>query len=706
MAVENITIELAPGKEISIETGKIANLAHGAVVVRTGDTSILVTACHSDPRPGMDFFPLTVDYREKFSAAGRIPGGFFKREGRPSEKEILTARMTDRPLRPLFPKGFIDEVQICSLLLSCDGQNDSDVLSMFGASVALTISDIPFQGPIGACRVGRIDGQFVANPTHAEMEKSDLDLVYAGIEDKTIMIEGGCDELTEEQLRDALSFANDVVKKQIAAQRELQAKIGKEKYTPSLVTEDDDIKAAVSAAVAGKLGPICLIGDKTGRGKALDAVKEEIIGSLVSTLANDTRGEDEVTEQVKRCLTNEFQAEMRNLVLEQGKRMDGRGAEDLRPLAAEVGVLPRVHGSALFTRGETQGMVLTTLGTAKDNQEFDGITGGPTSKDFVLHYNFPNYSVGECGRIMGPGRREIGHGNLAERCIARMMPRSEEEFPYFVRCVSEIMSSNGSTSMASICAGSLALMDAGVPLKKAVAGISCGLVTADEGDKYVMLTDIIGAEDHYGDMDFKVAGTRDGITGFQLDLKIAGISIDMMYEAMLRDKTARMAILDVMDSAIATPRESVSEYAPQIHTMMINPEKIGALIGPGGSNIREITASCDVEINIEDDGTVLIYANSKEKRDAAIERVNGVVAEIEVDKIYRGTVVSIKDFGAFIEVLPGQDGLLHISEIADYRVNNVEDELNVGDKVTVKCIDIDSRGRVRLSRKAALKELE
>ncbi len=704
MAIESVTVEIAPDRQIKFETGKYAGLANGAIVVQQGDTSVLVAACCSDPRPGIDFFPLQVDYREKFSAAGRMPGGFFKREGRPSEKEILTARMTDRPIRSLFPEGYKDDVQVCALLLSADTENEADVLSIVGASVALSISDIPFLGPMGACRVGRVDGQFVVNPTHSEMENSDLDLVYAGVEDKTIMIEGGGDEVSEEVLRDALSFANEVVKKQIAAQKELMAKVGKEKYQPTLESLDEEIQNAVAAMIGNRLDPICTIDTKKGRQDALDALKEEAVEKLVAQFVNDERDEDEVESEIGKSFTELFKKKMRSRILDEGLRMDGRGLSDLRPLTAEVGVLPRVHGSGHFQRGETQALVITTLGSSKDVQDFDAITGGPSSKAFLLHYNFPNYSVGETGRIMGPGRREIGHGALAERSIQRMMPK-DEEYPYVVRCVSEIMSSNGSTSMASICAGSLSLMDAGVPLKKAVAGISCGLVTEDNGN-YVMLTDILGAEDHYGDMDFKVAGTRDGITGFQLDLKVPGISIEMMYEAMMRNKTARMEILDAMDQAITEPRPEISPYAPQIEVLHINPEKIGALIGPGGSVIREITATHGVEIDIDDDGSVKIFANEKTKMDGAIEAVQSIVAEVEVGKIYRGKVVSIRDFGAFVEVLPGQDGLLHISELADYRVKKVEDIIQVGEHVTVKCIDIDDRGRVRLSRRAALEELD
>ncbi len=697
MATHQVTVELAPGRTLTIETGKLALLAHGSCTVQQGETIVLSAACSADPRPGLHFFPLQVDYREKFSAAGRIPGGYFKREGRPSEKEILTARMTDRPLRPLFPKGYIDDVQIQSLLLSADGENEADVLSMLAASVALTLSPMPFHGPIGACRVGRVDGEFVVNPTHSEMEKSDLDLVYAGVADKVIMIEGGGDEVSEEVLRDALTFANGVVKRQIEAQLELQKVAGKPKKEPTLHLPGDDVVAAVKSWCAGKLDGPAQIPTKEERYAALGELQKQLIEELAPQFPDN----GDIEGDLKQAFTDETEATIRRLILDQGARSDGRAIDQVRDLTAEVGVLPRPHGSGLFSRGETQVLVVTTLASDRGAQESDGITGGETSKNFYLHYNFPNFSVGETGRIAGPGRREIGHGALAERSIARMMP---EDFPYAVRCVSEVMGSNGSTSMGSVCAASLSLMDAGVPLAKAVAGISCGLVT--EGDKYILLTDILGSEDHYGDMDFKVAGTCDGITGFQLDLKIAGVSIDVMYEAMQRNLKARHQILEVMNGAIAEPRPEMSPYAPRITVVKIDPEKIGALIGPGGKVIRGMTEEFGVEITVEEDGTVKIYSNDKAAMDGAVRAVESVTAEVVVGKIYRGVVKTIKDFGAFIEVLPGQDGLLHISEMANYRVAKVEDICNLGDMVTVKVIDIDDRGRIRLSSKAALEELD
>ena len=697
MSIETISIDLGNDRQVTIETGKQALLAGGSVTVQQGDTVVLVCACSAKPRPGLDFFPLQVDYRERFSAAGIFPGGFFKREGRPSEKEILTARMTDRPLRTLFPKGYIDDVQIMSTLQSADGQNEADVLSIFGASVALIISDIPFTIPIGALRVGRVDGAFIANPTHKEMAESDIDLVYAGIEGKAIMIEGRASEVSEEDMKAAMEFADTIVIRMIAAQKELAARVNKAKPEPNLhLVAEPVLKAVVDYCAANNLADSVMNPGKSERYAALDAFRDVMIEAIAPQFEdadeapNFKAAFEEVTEQT-----------VRRLALEEGKRMDGRGAHDLRAIECEVGVLPRTHGSALFKRGETQSLVTTTLGPSSECQKFDAITGGEKSKQFFLHYNFPNFSVGETGRIMGPGRREIGHGALAERSIAHVVP--VPEFDYAIRCVSDILGSNGSSSMASICGASLAMMDAGVPLKDAVAGISVGMVS--EGDKRVFLVDILGAEDHYGDMDFKLAGTRKGITGFQLDLKIAGLDLDGMYEAMLLNKKAREEIHDVMASCIDKPRPELSQYAPQVFTMHINPEKIGALIGPGGKIIRGITEKTGAQINIEDDGSVHLFTTNAEMLEAVKEEVNAVVAEVEIGKIYQGIVRTIKDFGAFVEVLPGQDGLLHISEMADYRVNRVEDICKVGDTVAVKVVDVDQRGRIRLSRKEALLEM-
>ncbi|HCE42598.1 MAG TPA: polyribonucleotide nucleotidyltransferase [Lentisphaeria bacterium] len=698
MNEKKVNVDIGNGRVIEISTGKLANLANGACVIKLGETVILVAACTGPAKEGGDFLPLQVDYREKYSAAGRFPGGYIKREGRPSDKEILTCRMTDRPVRPLFPEGFFNEIQIQALLLSSDGENESDVLTMLGASVALTLSDMPFLGPIGALRVGYVDGKFVANPTHDERAKSQLELVYAGVADKVIMIEGDAKECSEDLLRDAMSFANEIVKKQIVAQKELAASAGRKKKEPTLHLVPAEVKDAVHSFCKGKIEGACLINSKEERYAALNMIFEGIESSVKPQF--DGKVED-LDVKLKMCFDHLTEKTIRTAIVEKGVRPDGRGMDDLRQISCEVGVLPRVHGSGLFTRGETQALVIVTLGAGSDAQDSDPITGGISTKQFFLHYNFPNFSVNEVGRISGPGRREIGHGNLAERSLAQMMP---DDYPYTVRCVSEIMASNGSTSMASVCGGTLALLDAGVLLKAPVAGISCGLIC--EGDKNILLTDIIGAEDHYGDMDFKVCGTRNGITGFQLDLKIPGISIDLLYQAMKRNLDSRLKILDMMNACIAEPRAEMSKYAPRIIAMKINTEKIGALIGPGGSVIRGITESTGAQIDIDDDGTVKIFAANKESLDAATKAVQDITAEVEVGKIYRGRVTGMKEFGVFVEIIPGQDGLLHISEMANYRVNKVTDICQEGDMVTVKVIGVDDRGKIRLSRKAALEELD
>lgn len=700
MAVHNVSTTIGPEREIKVETGKLAQQAGGAVTVQQGETIVLVAACSEEPREGLNFFPLQVDYREKFSAAGKFPGGFFKREGRPSEKEILTSRMTDRPLRPLFPKGFRDDVQIMAGVLSADGENEADTLCMLGASLALMISDIPFNGPVSALRVGRVNGEFIANPTHTEMGESDIDLVYAGVPGKVIMIEGCSDEISEKDLREALEFADGVVKSLSEMQNDLTEKAGKEKYEPGLYNVTPEVKKAVADYCSDKLEEALLIPEKKKRSNRI----KELYNNMAADLAPQfTTDEDEEKPKFQDALEEVEEETVRRMLLKQGKRVDGRGLTDVRPLSVETGILPRTHGSALFSRGETQALVTTTLGAEQDAQSYDVITGsGEGVKRFLLHYNFPNFSTGETGRIMGPGRREIGHGALAERSVKGLI---EEDFPYTTRCVSDILSSNGSSSMASVCGASLALMDAGVPLKRSVAGLSVGLVVGETEEERVFLSDILGSEDHFGDMDFKVAGTREGITGFQLDLKLPGLSIETLAEAMEVNHEGRMYILEAMEKCIAAPRSELSRYAPQIRTVKINPEKIGALIGPGGSMIREITEQTGADIDIKDDGTVNIYAADANAMEAAEERVNSVTAEVEIGKVYRGKVKSVKNFGAFVEVLAGQEGLLHISEMADYHVDKVEDICNEGDWVSVKVIDIDDRGRIRLSRKQALEEL-
>jgi polyribonucleotide nucleotidyltransferase len=698
MTISNVQIDIGNGRTVTIETGKMAALANGAVTVQQGDTLVFVPVCCAAPRPGIDFFPLTVDYRERFSASGIFPGGHFKREGRPSEKETLTSRMTDRPLRPLFPEGFINEIQILSLLLSCDNVFDGDVLSILGASAALTVSDIPFNGPIGAVRVGRVNGEFIANPSEPERVKSDLDLVYAGSAGKVIMIEGSANELSEEVIRDAFYFADGIVRKMIDAQNQLRAQAGKPKIMPKLHAMADDVYQALCDYCAPKIEAACTIPEKTPRYAALDALCKEMIAALTPKFSQ-VEGADQIPW--KMGFDKYTEASIRRLILDKGQRSDGRAADALRPISCEVGVLPRVHGSSLFARGETQALVTVTLGSEKNSQYYDDITAGfEGKKKYMLHYNFPPYSVGECGRSGTPGRREIGHGNLAERCVICQIPK---EFPYAVRIISEIMASNGSTSQASICGASLALMDAGVPMKKLVAGISVGLIS--EGDKRIYLTDIIGSEDHYGDMDFKVGGTRDGITGFQLDLKIAGLDIEGMYVAMKQNKIARSQILDIMEKCIAAPRPKLSPFAPQVELMNINPEKIGALIGPGGKHIKSIVEATHADIDVTDDGTVKIFASNRQAMEEAIRQVSSFTAEAEVGRTYRGKVRTIREFGAFVEIMPGIDGMVHISELADYRVKTVEEICKVGEDITVKCIGIDDRGKIRLSRKEALAEM-
>ena len=702
MAEEKIVFQFDGERTMEFSTGKVAKLANGACLVRMGDSIVLTTACSGAPREGTDFFPLQVDYREKYAAAGKFPGGYIKREGRPSTKEILTCRMIDRPIRPLFPKGFFEDVQICGTLLSADGVNEPDVLAMVGASLSLMLSDLPFDGPIGAVRVGLVDDEFVINPTRAQMEKSRLELIYAGRPGQVIMIEGEADFVTEEQMRQAMYKADEAITKQCEAQIELAKKAGRPKKDYKLYLVPAELQKAMEDFCAERIEGVCTIPGKEDRSVAMDALRAEMREALREQFAE--MDDQEYGFMTAMGFDDHVRDVTRRIILTKQFRPDGRGITDIRPLSAEVAVLPVVHGSALFSRGETQALVITTLGNEKDAQEIEDITSpeGITNKRFYLHYNFPNFSVGEVGRIAGPGRREIGHGNLAERSVSKVIPK---DFPYVIRCVSEIMSSNGSTSMASVCGATLSLMDAGVPITAPVAGISCGLVTDDNGNA-LLLTDIIGAEDHFGDMDFKVCGTRTGITGFQLDLKLPGIPIELLCEGMERDRVARLKILDVMEACIAAPRPEISERAPRMEVITINPEKIGALIGPGGKNIRAITEETCTSIDIDDDGTVKIMAADKHHLEAALERVNACTAEAEIGKIYRGKVISIRDFGAFVEILPGMEGLLHISELADYRVNKVTDICEEGQYVTVKVVDIDSAsGKIRLSRKAALKEL-
>jgi polyribonucleotide nucleotidyltransferase len=701
---EKISIPLGD-QTLSIETGRIAKQASGAVTVQLGETVVLVAAvAASKAREGQDFFPLTVDYRERAAAAGKFPGGYFKREGRPTEKEILTCRLTDRPIRPLFPKGWFNEVQVQSIVLSADGENDPDILSIMGASAALTVSDIPWAGPLGAVRIGRVNGEFVVNPTHAVREQSDLDLIYVGNSKDMVMFEGCAKEISEEDFNAALAFAQEACQPQVEAQKELATKAGKPKREIVIEKVPDEILNEAKELAGDRMIPALLTPVKLEREAACKAIQDEVGQKLL-----EKHGEDVITEKVIGEAFYFLQKEaVRALILDQSKRLDGRSFDDLRALESETSIIPRAHGSAMFTRGETMAYALTTLGTVDDAQGFDSYTGGRTEKKFILHYNFPNFSVGETGRIMGPGRREIGHGALAERSIEQVMPG--EDYPYAVRVVSEIMESNGSTSMASVCAGSLALMDAGVPLKSPVAGISIGICSELDADggitRHQLLTDIIGWEDAFCDMDCKIAGTANGITGFQLDLKLKGMPHSIMSEALTKAKEARLKILEHMNGTLAEPRKEISKYAPRITTLQINPDKIGALIGPGGKNIKRIVEESGCEINIEDDGSVHVYSTSAEGMQVAIDEIEGMTAEAEIGKIYKGRVVTVKEFGAFVEFLPGKDGLCHISELANFRVKKTEDIVKVGDEIRVKCLGIDEKGRVKLSRKAAMAELD
>lgn len=689
---------LVGNKELTIESGKLAKQADGAAVVRCGDTVVIATAVASaKPKAGIDFFPLTVDYREKAAAAGKFPGGYFKREGRPTEKEILTARMTDRPLRPLFPEGFYNDTQIISILLSADAENDPDMLVINGASAALMVSDIPWAGPIAAVRVARVAGSFIANPTHTERKNSDLDLVYVGSENDLVMIEGSALEISEADMMSAIEFAHGECRKIIAAILELTKAVGKPKRQPPLMIVRPEVLAAAKQNVGDSILPAILTVKKLDRQMAVDAVKDKMAAALKEKFPDVT--DFEIGDAFYRIQSEA----VRNSILKSGKRSDGRGPKDIRSIHTEVGVLPRTHGSAIFGRGETEALVMTTLGSKSDTQEMDAWTGGPTEKKFILHYNFPPFSVGETGRTGAPGRREIGHGALAERSVATMIPE-ETDFPYTIRVTSEIMESNGSTSMATVCGATLSLMDAGVPLKAPVAGISIGLVTDEHGGNPVLLTDILGSEDHFGDMDFKVAGTGKGITGFQTDLKLTGLSHDLTRKAFEQAHEARRFILDRMREAIAQPRAELSKYAPRISTMKINPEKIGAVIGPQGKVIKGIVEATGCQIDIEDDGTIHIFSNDAEAAARAIDQIKAITAEVEVGRVYRGKVVGIKEFGAFVEILPDKDGLLHISEIADRRIAKVEDVLKMGDEVDVKVLGIDDRGKIKLSRRQAMAE--
>lgn len=701
MSIETVKCQVG-AHEITLQTGKMGKLADGAVTLQVGETVVMVTAVsQTSIREGQSWFPLSVEYKEKAAAAGRFPGGYFKREGRPTEKEILTCRMTDRPLRPLFPKGYLYDTQIVSLLLSADGVHDADIISMNGASAALTISDIPFAGPIGAVRVGRVNGQFVANPTFEEREESDIDLVYAGIRDGVIMIEGAAEEISEDDFKASLEFAQQAIQPIIDAQEELARAAGKEKRTPELMEVQQNLLDIAYEVAGDRIEEAIYKPSKVERGKAVGELRKEVEEKIREV---EPEASDFAIEQAFEYLQKKA---FRVSILEKGQRCDGRDIDTVRPLSGEIDVMPRVHGSAIFARGETQALALATLAPLDERQYFDNYAGGEDSKRFLLHYHFPPFSVGETGRMGGLNRREIGHGALAERSIEPVIP-SEEEFPYALRVTSEVMESNGSTSMASVCSGSMALMAAGVPLKRPVAGISCGLVTEfdDDGNlkQYKTLADIIGSEDFYGDMDFKLCGTSEGVTGYQLDLKLPGIPLNILFEGIDKAARTRGLVLDTMNSVIADTA-TISPHAPRIESIKIDPNRIGELIGPGGKVIKGIQAESGAEISINDDGTVNIYAAKTEGLERALEMIKRIFAEIEVGVIYEGKVVSTTNFGAFMEVLPGKDGMIHISELADFRVGQVEDIVKVGDVVKAKCIGIDERGRVKMSRKAAMAEL-
>ena len=684
-------------QELIIETGRMAKQSDGAVMVQYGGTVVLTTAVAAkELKENQDFFPLTVDYREKTYAAGKIPGGFFKREGKPTEKEVLTSRLIDRPLRPLFPEHYYNEVQIMSTVLSIDGEANPDLLAIIGASAALMISQIPFENPIGAVRVGRIDDKWVINPTYAQLEKSTLDLVLASTEENIVMIEGGASEMPEDLMNQAIQFGREQIKPLIQIQRELVKKCGKPKQKPEPKLISEGIRKKVEAHVRGRFLSIFRLKTKEERIAKRDEFYEEVLALFDST-ALDFNEKD-----VKAVFDGMEEKEVRSLILDKGERSDGRGFKEVRTVTCEIGFLPRTHGSALFTRGETQSLSVATLGTSRDEQIIDALEG-ESSKRFMLHYNFPPFSVGEVKPNRGPGRREIGHGALAERALRSVMP-GEEEFPYAVRVVSDILESNGSSSMATVCGATLSLMDAGVPIKAPVSGVAMGLVK--EGSKWKVLTDIAGIEDHLGDMDFKVAGTANGITAIQMDIKISGVTTEILKTALEDAKEARLKILAIMLKTISNPRAELSSFAPRITMLRINPEKIGELIGPGGKNIRKIIEESGATVDIEDDGRVIVASNDAKASELAIARISQITEEAQVGKIYQARARKIMPFGVFCEILPGTDGLVHVSELADGFVKKVEDHVKVGDEFPVKVISVDEHGKISLSRKQAQKELE
>ena len=690
MRKKDISID---GRNMFFETGRMAKQADGSVLVGEEGTVVLVTAVAAKDGPSdRGYFPLFTEYREKFYAAGKIPGGFFKREGRPGERETLSARLIDRPIRPLFPDGFMYEVQVACSVLSSDQQHQSDVLGVTGASIALALSDIPFAGILSGVRVGYKDGKFIFNPTFEEVDEGSLDLVIAGTDDAIIMVEGGAKEVSESMLVEALDFGHERIRTLNGYQREFLSGLSvPDKREVPAPEVNEELREKLRTEYYTEIDKRCRVQGKHERGNALS----ELIGQSIEMFGDET---PELESEIKELMHGFEREIVRKMILNEKIRTDGRKHDELRDISCEVSILPRTHGSALFTRGETQSLVVTTLGTSQDEQRIDDLEG-ESWKNYMLHYNFPPFSVGEVGFFRGPGRREIGHGALAERAIKPVIPE-DEVFPYTIRVVSDILESNGSSSMATVCGGSLALMDAGVPISKAVAGIAMGLVV--EGDSHAILTDILGLEDHLGDMDFKVTGTREGVTGFQMDVKIGGISRAIMEKALEQAHRARIQILDVMDGTISKPRDSISPYAPKIVQIKIPVDKIRDIIGPGGKMIRHIQETSGAKIDVEDDGTVCIAAVDQEAGDKALEMINALTEEPEVGKVYKGVVRSIMPFGAFVQILPGRDGLLHISEIDKKRTEKVEDVLNLGDEVEVKCIGIDKEGKIRLSRKVLL----
>ncbi len=689
--INNSEIEIN-GHALHIETGRIAKQASGSAVVTFGETVVLVTAVSTDEvREGIDFLPLTVEYQEMSYAGGRIPGNFFRRDmGRPGEKETLTSRLIDRPLRPLFPENYHYETQVIASVLSTDRENEADVLALLGASLALELSDIPFLGPIAGVRVGREDGRFITNPTISQQAKSDINLIVAGNRSGIVMVEGGADFVSESEIIEAIFYGHEAIEPMLDMQEELKKKAGRPKRNIPEAAVNEHFQKKIYEIATPIFEEIITTPDKKLRNKKRDEAMNSILASLP-----DVNGEKE--PEVRGAVYALEKKMVRRMILEEGSRIDGRSFSDVRPIECVVGFLPRVHGSALFTRGETQAMVLTTLGTEMDEQRIESMCGDHF-RSFMLHYNFPPYSVGEAKRLSGPGRREIGHGALARRALLPVMP-SKDEFEYCIRVVSEILESNGSSSMASVCGASLSLMDAGVPIKNAVAGVAMGLVS--DGQNMAILTDIIGDEDHYGDMDFKVTGTLEGITALQMDIKIEGITKEVMQQALEQAREGRLFILEEMNNTISRHRGNISEYAPVITTLQIKPEKVRILIGPGGKTIREITSNTGARIDVDDHGKVCISSPDKQTTDAAIKMVSGIVQEAEIGKLYMGKVVKIMDFGAFVEIFPGTDGLVHISQLDRERVNKVTDVLKEGDEVLVKVLDVDDNGKIRLSRKAA-----